>query len=283
MLINRQKDRQNLFEGILLLSDIDGTLLNSKKDIPQRNINAICRFIQGGGHFSLATGRCAQSAKKYAEASGSNFPSVVLNGAAVFDFANNTIVVQQLLPIGYKKIIQQLHTEFPELGIQVYVGSDIYVLASNSIIENQMAIEHLDYVTTAFDDLPDKSNKILLGGTNAQLCSMYSFLENMPLDGMEGMFSETCYYEILPPKTNKGTGAQAIAEHYGIKEENIVAVGDYYNDIDMLKSVAHPIAAGNAPDEVKKLARFVTNDCEYGVVADTIDYIENVLIQKGHL
>lgn len=274
---------QDLFKGILLLSDIDGTLVNANKDIPLRNINAIRRFIKRGGRFSLATGRCIQSARPFIESSGANCPAVVMNGAVIYDYQKECTAKQQLLPDRYRELLRKVHERFPSIGAQVYSGPDLIVVISNEVVEEQITFEHLTRKETGLDKLPEKANKILFGGTNEQLNAVRVYLDECNMKGMYGIFSDPCYYEILPSHTNKGTGAKMVAAYCGIDPQHVIAVGDYYNDEDMLKAVAYPIVAGNAPDEIKKYARFVTCGCEQGVVADAIEHLEKVLIQKGRL
>lgn len=273
--------KQDIFKDILLLSDIDGTLVNAEKEIPRRNRDAIRRFIERGGRFSLATGRCIPSARPFVEASGANCPAVVMNGAVIYDYQKGRVVKQRLLPGGYRELLRKVHERFPGIGSEVYAGTELLVVVPNEVVESQIALEHLTGRKTGLDSLPEQANKLLFGGTHEQLTAMQAYLAGMAADGMYGMFSDPCYYEVLPSHTNKGTGAEIIAGFCGTDAHNVAAVGDYYNDEDMLKAVAYPIVAGNAPDEVKKYARFVTCDCERGAVADAIAHLENVLTKKG--
>ena len=82
----------SLFEGILLISDIDGTLINKNFEIPQRNIDAINYFVENGGHFSLATGRSLEATRPYSKKVNMSCPAIVFNGGALCDFHNNEIV-----------------------------------------------------------------------------------------------------------------------------------------------------------------------------------------------
>lgn len=282
-LTNNREQMSRLFEGILLLSDLDGTLLDTHKLIPERNIDAIQRFTAGGGLFSISTGRCPESALRVARVAGANCPGVTLNGTVIYDFDKDTAVFRKFLPEGYRKLVQCVHRAFPEVGIQVYESSNVYVVVSSDVVEGMYIREAIERKEAAIDNLPERINKVLFGGTTERLKEISDFLEGVDMPGMYGMFTESFYYEILPSHTNKGTGVQAIAQHCGIKPQNVAAVGDYYNDVDMLRSVAFPIAAGNAPDEVKQCAKFVTGDCDHGVIADAIDCIERRLRRSGVL
>ena len=277
-------DKNRPFEGILLLSDLDGTLLDRKKEIPARNLRAIRRFQEMGGLFSIATGRCPRSAELVARSAGVNCPAVTLNGVVVYDFAADRPASQSCLPERYREILRDVHAHFPSAGLQVYVGSDIYIVHSNEIVERLFHIEHIEKCRqeASFDAIPPQVNKVLIGEENRELQMIRRYLEGR-LDGMYGMFTEEQYYELLPARANKGQGVRRVAELCGINPACVAVVGDYYNDIDMLQTAAYPMVAGNAPDDVKIFARYIAGDCDGGVVADAIEHMERRLLQRGKL
>ena len=279
-----KRSPERLFEGILLLSDLDGTLLNRKKQIVERNLEAIRRFQEKGGLFSIATGRCSCSAQTIASVTGVNCPGVTLNGAVVYDFNQGRPARQSYLPEWYREIAWDVHEHFPSIGVQTYVGSDVQVVQSNDVMVRLHEIERTESCCedVPFDRLPAQVNKVLFGGAHEELHKVRRFLEGR-LDGMYGMFTEETYYELLPARANKGMGLKMVAEVCGIAPSCVAAVGDYYNDVDMLKAAAYPMAAGNAPEDVKILARFIAGDCEDGVVADAIEHLEQRLTERGRL
>ena len=79
--------------------------------------------------------------------------------------------------------------------------------------------------------------------------------------------------EIVAKDVDKGKATMRLAEILGIDKENVGAIGDYYNDVPMLKTVSHPACCGQAPKELKKVSEFVACHCNKGAVADFIDYI----------
>ncbi len=77
----------NPFKGIMLVTDMDGTLLDGKSRISEGNRRAIKRFIAGGGLFTVATGRMFKAVEPYLPALPMNVPAIVYNGAAIYDFS----------------------------------------------------------------------------------------------------------------------------------------------------------------------------------------------------
>ena len=71
-----------------------------------------------------------------------------------------------------------------------------------------------------------------------------------------------------------------LAEILGIEKENIGAIGDYYNDVPMLKTVSHPACCGQAPSDIKSIVEYVACHCNKGAVADFINYLEKNYINK---
>ena len=87
------------------------------------------------------------------------------------------------------------------------------------------------------------------------------------------MFSSAWSYEIVNEDTNKGKAVLKLAEILGVDRAHTAAIGDYFNDYEMLKEVAFPACCGQAPKEMKKISKFVACHCNHGAVADLIEYM----------
>ena len=82
------------------------------------------------------------------------------------------------------------------------------------------------------------------------------------------------YWEMLPEDAHKGTGIQRLAQVCGYSLEQVAAIGDYYNDMEMLRTAGITAAPSNAPEEIRKMAGFVAGPCDEGAVADFIEKLE---------
>ena len=109
-------------KGILLVSDVDGTLITRRFEMPRRNVEAIRRFTRKGGLFALATGRSEESAAPYAAQAGVNAPSVLLNGAALYDFQKGEILWQACLPGSFRQTLRQIMRRFPDIGVEIFAA-----------------------------------------------------------------------------------------------------------------------------------------------------------------
>lgn len=79
--------------------------------------------------------------------------------------------------------------------------------------------------------------------------------------------------EMLQKGTHKGTAIMVLADMLGIDRNHVAAIGDYYNDWDMLKTVGLPACAGQAPKAIHEICQFEACHCNQGCVADLLEYI----------
>ena len=84
---------KNKFEGYVIYSDLDGTLLNNKKEVSDENKKAINYFIENGGKFSIATGRAFEATEKYIEGVRIDIPAIVYNGGMIYDCNKRSAVI----------------------------------------------------------------------------------------------------------------------------------------------------------------------------------------------
>ena len=87
------------------------------------------------------------------------------------------------------------------------------------------------------------------------------------------MSSSALSLEMLQKDTHKGVGIMKLADMIGIERSHVAAIGDYYNDWDMLKTVGLPACAGQAPKAIHKICIFEACHCNQGCVADLLEYI----------
>lgn len=101
------------------------------------------------------------------------------------------------------------------------------------------------------------------------------------------MLSSSFSLELLQKDTHKGVGIMKLADMLNIDKSHVAAIGDYYNDWDMLKTVGLPACAGQAPKEIHEICKFEACHCNQGCVADLLEYImsgkadEAIIKEKG--
>lgn len=272
-----------LFDGCLLVSDIDGTLLHDGF-IPQNNIEAIEWFKSEGGIFTIATGRAVVAAKSSYELSHANAPLIALNGAVIYDFMQKKFLYNSALDKRCTNVVFDILQKFPTVGAEFFNGLDIYLIRGNEGTK-----QHSEYEHFTFKELPEDINsipweKVLFAFEDFETVSkLEQYVNTLDLDYCK--FVNTCvsetarYFELLPANINKGTAIKEMKKLCNARFS--FGIGDFYNDKELISEADYGAAVSAAPEEIKKIANYVTCSCEDGAVADFINQIS--LFMKGSI
>lgn len=261
-------------KDILIVSDLDGTLIGANAKIPQRNLDALERFKKNGGNFAIATGRSVVSGALYYDSLAPNAPSVLLNGSVIYDFQTKTCIREIGLPkqaIDYLNIIAE---RFPKVGFEIFANDRVFCGRNNSYITAHIEREQFYCPACHPEEISQTWCKILFAADPEIIDKAQQFTREFVHPGVVFVKSADFYMEMLPEHADKGTGIEKLSEITGIAIQNIYAIGDYYNDEQMLKTAGKAVVPSNAPDDIKALADLVVCSCEEGAVADLIEYIE---------
>ena len=267
------------FSDWLIVSDVDGTLNTKLRMLPERNLKAITHFVEDlGGNFTLASGRNISSLRKHYECLPiKSTPAVVLNGAGIYDYEHEKMLSFHSIDERGIDIVRRVNERFPLIQIEICTDREIFIL-NPGVFSGAMSladgIPHQSF--RKFEDVP-KSNwgKVIFMGLPPMVSRMVKYLNSIDHSGVTYMSSSVASYEMLLEGTNKGTTVLEIADMLGIPHEHTGAIGDYFNDYDMIKSVGVPAVCGQAPQAMKDAATFVACHCNHGAVADFLEYIEN--------
>ena len=274
---------KEIYNKWLLVSDIDGTLNSKSMKLPENNKVAINDFVNKGGNFTLCSGRNLQSLSIHYKKLGISTPAIFLNGAGIYDFKKKEILYQNLIsPVG-EEIIFNILKKYKLAQLAVYTPEKIYLGTIKCVYGFIVAkIDNLDYqLCRRLSDIPRGVwSKVSLVGTPSlvnKLKDVFSNTENSK--HFECFKTSPITLEIVNKGVNKGAAVIKLAELLNIDESNTAAIGDYYNDVEMLKRVAHPVCCGQAPDDIKEISEYVACHCNDGAVADFIDYIQTNYIK----
>ncbi len=274
------------FKNYILASDVDGTLMEQGYISP-RNFEKINEFVAQGGIFCIATGRCP-AAMKHIVSQFDNLNNVIYyNGGMVYDYINKKILINKTLVDGDKKFFVDVSNKISEIGIEVYHGDQVYMVRESEGCRVHFEYEHIPIEYASFEDVLDIPwNKIM---------TYYKkdYDEKNLEKEIAGFLSDTCEfaraagfingefycgYEQLPKGANKGQGLLELANLLNVPRENIFAIGDYYNDIEMLNVAGISACPVESPDDIKEKVDFVAGSCRQGAVADFIEYLQNKAI-----
>ncbi len=262
----------------LIASDIDGTLNNKLRRLPERNEAAIKRFVSLGGRFTLASGRNPQSMEKHFKRLPiDGTPAVVINGAGLYDFKKKEMIYFSSMSDEGMKLAVEAAKKFPAVDVIVVAKDIIYITGSGWFGKMFVAADNLYHKHIKnIDDVPKENwGKVIFSGIPFHISKVKKHFESMNDPDLTLMSSSVASFEILAKNTHKGTAVMKLAEILGIEPSHTGAIGDYFNDFDMLKTVGVPACCGQAPKELKEVAQFVACHCNKGAVADFLEYIES--------
>lgn len=257
---------------LLFATDMDDTILDSQKRISARNREAIAAFEAQGGRFTIATGRAVPATEPYVKELGLTLPVILYNGAAIYDYKEERFVWTAALPPESREYFREIMDAYPMIGAEILMGEDIYVLRKNEHICRHVDIEKLEYTEVTADELPDGWFKILFVMDEDLLDEVWDFIQGRHYEGVDFVKSSVNYLEMMPSGVSKGKTLLRLAEILGIRPENTIGIGDYNNDIELIRDTGLGFAVENAPAEVRAVADQIAPDCNHDAVAWALAY-----------
>ena len=265
------------FEGILFCTDIDGTLLNDKKEVSKENSEAIEYFKKEGGLFTFITGRMPFFSVETAKAVRQNAPVGCVNGGGIYDFDKNMYLDTTVLSHDVLDTVEYISKAMPHMGIQVNTFEKVYFCVENKTMENFRAATGLPDLTCKIRDVKEPIAKIIFG--HDELDEIYRLRDMLfarpDADRFDYIHSEKVLYEILPKGINKGAALLKIADIMHIDRKRTIAIGDYDNDISMIQAAALGVAVENAKSSVKKVADLITVSNNNHAIAEIIHLLDS--------
>ncbi|MBE6632902.1 MAG: Cof-type HAD-IIB family hydrolase [Ruminococcaceae bacterium] len=260
------------FQGLLLVSDLDGTLLNAHKEISKENADAIEYFTREGGLFTFVTGRVPQGVGPVFDQLRPTVPIGCINGAGIFDPQAERYLWQLPLPQDAAQLVRDAQERFPEAGIELCGFRFNCYQVLNSILERHFCDEGLDVTESTFERFGEPIAKVLFAEKPERLEPIIRFLNAHPLaERFDFIRSSAEYYEILPKGASKGDLLLRIAAMLKIKRGKLLAVGDNENDISMLRAASVGYAVANAVEATKQAAnRLLQSTCDESAIAELI-------------
>lgn len=259
---------------IYLFSDFDGTLHSATEGFPKRNLDALHRFIEKGGHFGLATGRAPFSAKEFLHQLPINAPCLCVNGGAVYDMLKDAYIYTDFLPDAAREYLEVILGCYPELDAAVLTDVTYYYVADPEVAAGRMKLQN--YTVNPLMRQPVLGNwfKVTFNSPGEDARRYTDLLNARGWDGVRFTCSDSFFIEMLPAHVSKGRALHQMCERLGIHVNQTVAVGDYFNDVEMLDAAGFSACVAAAPDEVKRHADIVLGTCESGAVGELIELLE---------
>ena len=275
--LNKSGRRAGRFDGLLICTDLDGTLLRDDKTVSRENLEAIEHFTAEGGYFTFITGRMPFFVGDLPERVRINAPFGCINGGGLYDAREDKYIWQKPIRDDVTELVRYIYDNVPGVGIQVNCFDKLYFITENEAMHWFRKITGVPNLVATLDGVDEPIAKIVFGDLREEnLAIVKELLESHPRhDEFDYIRSERTLYEILPKGVGKGAVLPRLAEHLGIDMSRTIAFGDYDNDASMLSAAGLGVAVANATENARAAADLVTVSNNEHAIAKIIYDIEN--------
>lgn len=249
------------YNGYLIVSDLDGTLINSNHKISKQNQKAISAYVKNCGYFAVATGRSEINVKPFMEHIDINCPCILYNGAMIYDFDKMKYIKCAFIKNSYLlEPLKEILSEYKNLCMQIFTQGKMFIVSGEDNMDSLVISENQPYTAASIDDVAEEYwVKVILYDTNQALRSIQKFLNDRIVPGIIGsVFSTPTYLELLAYGVSKGSALLELMQIMKVEREKVIAIGDYCNDIEMIRTAGLGVATANAHDLLKKAASVTT-------------------------
>ena len=261
----------------LAVFDLDGTLLNSKHRVSKENLEAISLLCENNIKVVIATGRSNQLLKPYLDALNITGDVITCNGTVIGNPNNKVMLYEDILP---KSEVRKALEMCIEYGHEFLVYTSKAIISRqndwNNFLEEKNVTNKGSFnvniiITNDIEEIISNHNvnKILIIERNND---KYLKLSERVKDYTRVAHTQSAksYLDIGPLNNSKGNAVKILCKEFGFNLDEVIAFGDQMNDISMISIVGFGVAMGNARDEVKENARFVTLSNDENGVAHAI-------------
>ena len=272
------------FRNYVLVTDMDGTFLGSGARLLERNLEAVRRFKERGGRFTVATGRIHVNVLKAFPnaAEVCNAPGIMANGSFLYDFSTGKRMCESPMDTRLVcDVIRFAHEVEPRAAARISTGDG---LAADSRFTNGYVDWDLDYykgsgeiVCSPMDEWDlDRMTffKIVFRGEADVLAKLRLHVEKRFGDRLEYCTSSPEFFELQVAGCHKGKallGLKALLEKESGEPYTALAIGDYENDLPMLRAADRSACPSNAMEEVKAAVDDHVCHCNEGAIADWLE------------
>ena len=270
----------------LIAIDIDGTLLDTKYQISQANLDALRRAHEAGVEIVLGTGRRHDFALPIAQLLGFDLWLISSNGAVTRSLKGETFH-RDLLPqatanrlcLGMREFRNHMVITFDRDGMGAIVCENhehLYGVIQRWMEKNAPYIEYVSPIEKSLIEDPIQAmfcGPIELMERAQEQLRACDFAQDFTLLRTQYDYRDLCIIDLLNAGCSKGHALERWANYRGIAPSEVMAIGDNYNDIEMLTFAGHPVIMGNASDDLKQNGWTVTLHNDASGVAAAIEQV----------
>lgn len=260
----------------MIVLDLDGTLTNNKKEITPRTKQALMQAQAAGVHVVLASGRPTYGIVPLAEElklKDNGGYILAFNGGKIIDCTNNEVLFEQKLD---EQLVPILFQEAKKAGMEILTYQGEGIAATN---KDDEYVQHEAFINkmpvTQYDNFLNQLvypiNKCLIVGDPTPLHELEIRLAKELEGKMDVYRSADFFLECVPLGIDKARALERLISSLGISREEVIACGDGYNDLSMIRFAGLGVAMANAAKDIQSEADFVTLSNEEDGVAHVIE------------
>ena len=244
----------------VLITDFDGTLARDDKSVSSKDVEAIKGFISRGGIFVVATGRMTSGIDHILKDYGLDGLVASFNGAELTDLKSGEILYREGIDnktcIDFLKMMEKLNIHaiaYPNREFLTVKNSKVASIYAEICGAKNIQVESM---SKFFEENNLDSGKLYIYDDKEVVDKYFEIVKNA-FPNLEVVRSEPTKVDINKKGITKGKACEFIAKKFNLLLEDIIAVGDTGNDLEMLKTVGFPIAVENANAELKEVAKII--------------------------
>lgn len=244
----------------LFVSDFDGTLGQAPADIEETTVQAVKEYINKGGKFVICTGRMFHAIKPICDKYGLEGLVISYQGATIDDLSTGKRILEGGLDYN---LAQQITKELLEDGMPACVDLEdvMYCEQESEYTDYHNTFTKVVKVKSLVDIILQKKKPVMKVVTTGLPDKIFELTQKYAQKYQNKIIANngsTRLLEIISPNYSKGSSVRYLSKHFNIPFEEIIAVGDSTNDIELIKGEWHGVAVGDARQELKAVAKEIT-------------------------
>ncbi len=258
----------------LLCIDLDGTLFDDNKEIPEQTVEAIQKAFRMGVKIALVTGRMPDASDPAVKKL--QVPCILACNAGTYILENGKCISEESLSLETMQSVYQVTERY---GVPLWIfrrrqwfvtKMDAYVKAEMELVHCRPEVADVEKLAARWAGEKTGPNKLLAGAEPETIKKIQAEIRAGRTD-VDAACSAQNYLEIFPKGTDKGKALKTICQKLGISQEETIAFGDEELDIPMIEAAGTGIAMGNAIARLKAKADFVTKSNNEAGIAFALD------------
>jgi Cof subfamily protein (haloacid dehalogenase superfamily) len=242
----------------MITIDVDDTLLNDQHIVTEGTKHALTEAVNRGVVVTLATGRMYASAKQIASQIKLNVPLITYQGSLVKNLLDEKVIYERSVPNAIASTLFD-YAEKHGFHLQTYYNDQLVATEENEKLRNYSNVSKVPFfVRSKADILKHAQTKLLFFEEPEVLDQIAKDLDKLMGNEVHITKSKPYFLEIVHKEATKGHAVSFLADYYGCSLEQVIAIGDSWNDREMIEIAGLGVAMGNAVPSLKEIANYVT-------------------------